>query len=153
MSFPNADNGGGMDACHVFGFGNDLGSTCLPGLTMGLRQTLCHFLDGGTRFFSQLARVPRLSIPDIAAPPRKVLWHLDMVLGEELFPCSQPQSMVLCPSHFFLQHWIRRLFSLPELLRLYQLPLSMDSSLQALSPHQGLPFKDSPPPDLFVSIF
>jgi hypothetical protein len=29
----------------------------------------------------------------------------------------------------------------------------MDSSLRALSQHQGLPFKDSPPPDLFVSIF
>ncbi len=154
MSFPDADNGGAMDACHVFGFGNDLGSTCLPGLTMGLLQTLRHFLDEGTKgFFPELARVPCSSVLDVAEPPRKVLWHLDVVLGEGLFPCSQPQSVVLCPSHFFPQHWIRCPLSLPELLQLYQLPLSMDSSLQALSPHQGLPFKDSPPPDLFVSIF
>jgi hypothetical protein len=70
VSFPDADNGGAMDACHVFGFGDDLGLTCLPGLTMGLLQTLHHFLDGGTKgFFPELARVPRLSILDVTAPP------------------------------------------------------------------------------------
>jgi hypothetical protein len=85
VSFPDADNGGATDACLVFGFGNDLGSTCLPGLTMGLLQTLRHFLEGGTKgFFSEFAQVPCLSVPDITAPPRKVLWHLDVVLGEGL---------------------------------------------------------------------
>jgi hypothetical protein len=154
VSFPDADNGGATDVCHVFGFGDDLGSTCLPGSTMGLLQTLRHFLDEGTKgFFPESARVPRSSIPDVAAPPQKVLWHLDAVLGEGLFPCSRPQSVVSCPSHFFPWHWIRRPLSLPELLWLYQLPLSMDSLLRALSPHQGLPFEDSPHPDLFVSIF
>jgi hypothetical protein len=46
--FLDLDNGGANDACHVFGFGNNLGSSVLPASDQGLTQTLCHFLDGGT---------------------------------------------------------------------------------------------------------
>ncbi len=43
------DNGGATDACHLFGFGLDLGSDVLPSSGRGLPLMLRHFLDGGTK--------------------------------------------------------------------------------------------------------
>ena len=152
--FPDSDNGGATDAYHTIGFGADLCSSILPSSSMGLPRTLRHFLDGGaTGSFPDSVRVVRSSVPVVLDPPRKVLWHSDTVLGEGLFPCSRPRSLVLCPSHFFPRHWIRRMLTLPELFRLYQLPLELDTGLRTLSPDTWLPFEDSPPPDLYVSIF
>jgi hypothetical protein len=152
--FPDSDNGGATDACHTIGFGADLCSSILPSSSMGLPRTLRHFLEGGaTGSFPDSVRVVRSSVPVVFDPPRKVLWHSDTVLGEGLFPCSRPRSLVLCPSHFIPRHWIRRMLTLPELFRLYQLPLELDTGLRTLSPDTWLPFKDSPPPDLYVSIF
>ena len=45
------------------------------------------------------------------------------------------------------------MFTLPDLFHLYQLPLELDMGLRILSPDTWLPFEDSPPPDLNVSIF
>ena len=45
------------------------------------------------------------------------------------------------------------MLTLPELLHLYQLRLELDMVLRVLSPDTWLPFEDSPPPDLYVSIF
>ena len=45
------------------------------------------------------------------------------------------------------------MLTLPELFCLYQLPLELDTGLHILSPDTWLPFEDSPPPDLYVSIF
>ena len=45
------------------------------------------------------------------------------------------------------------MLTLPELFCLYQLPLELDTGLQIFSPDTWLPFEDSPPPDLYVSIF
>jgi len=152
--FRDSDNGGATDACHTIGFGADLGSGILPSSSMGLPRTLRHFLDGGaTGAFPDSVRVVRSSVPVVIDPPRKVLWHSDTVLGKGLFLCSRPRSFVLCPSHFFPWHWIRHMLTLPELFRLYQLPLELDTWLRTLSPDTWLPFEDSPPPDLNVSIF
>jgi hypothetical protein len=146
--------GGAADAHYMFGFSEDLGSNVLPNLVMGLPRTLCHFMDGGTSgFFPPKSRVLRSTVPLLADPPRKVLRHLDVVLGEGLFPSSRPLSEVFFPSHFFPRHWVRHPLSLVEMLRLHQLPLSMDPLLRDLSPANGLPFADSPSPDLFVSLF
>ncbi len=103
--FPDSDNGGATDACHTIGFGVDLCSGILPSSSMGLPRTLRHFLDGGaTGSFPDSVRVVRSSVPVVINPPHKVLWHSDMLLGEGLFPCSWPRSLVLCPSHFFPRH-------------------------------------------------
>ncbi len=154
VSFPDAQNGGATDACHVIGFCGDLCLDILTTSSKGLPLTLHHFLDRGAKgSFPEMSRVPRLAIPVVADPPRTVLWHLDAVLGEGLFPCTCPRSLVYCPSHFFLQQWIRRALTLPKLLCLYQLPLSMDPLLRDLNPGWGLPFEDTPAPDLFVLIF
>ncbi len=104
ISFLDSGNGGAMDACYMVGFGGDLVSDVLPGSMMGLPWTLRYFLGGGTiGFFPLKTRVPCLSIPTSEAPPQKVLWHLNAVLGKGLFLSSPPMSEVYCPSHFFLQ--------------------------------------------------
>ena len=154
VSFLDSENGGATGACHVLGFGRDLGSDGLPPALTGLPLTLRHFLDGGAKgAFPQTSRVPRSSVSVVDDPPRSVLWHLDTVRGEGLFPCTRPRSLVYCPSHFFPGQWIRRSLTLPELLRLYRLPLTLDPLLRDLDPERGLPFEDAPAPDVFVSIF
>jgi hypothetical protein len=107
ISFLDAENRGPTNACHVIGFGGDL---CLDILSMslkGLPLTLHHFLDGATKCsFPETSQVPHLAVLVVADPPRTVLWHLDAVLGEGLFPCTCPWSLVYCPSHFFPRQWI-----------------------------------------------
>ena len=152
--FLDSDNGGATDACHVFGFGDDLGSSILPVSDRGLARTVRHFLDGGTegRFLAS-QRVLKSTIPESLSPPRRVLWHDDVVMSVGLFPYLSPGSRVYCPSHFFPTSWIAHPLSTIELLRLYQLPLSFDGFLGGLDPAEGLPFEDAPAPDLFTSIF
>ena len=152
--FFDSDNGGATDACHVFGFGDNLGSNTLPVSDRGLARTVRHFLDGGTEGrFLDSQRVLKSTIPESPSPPRRVLWHNDVVMSAGLFPCLSPGSRVYCPLHFFPTSWIARPLSTIELLRLYQLPLSFDGFLGGLDPAGGLPFEDSPAPDLFTSIF
>ena len=154
VSLLDSDYGRATDACHVIGFGRDLASDGVPTVSKSLPLTLRHFLDGGAKgVFLRTSRVPRLTVPVIDDPPRSVLWHLDTVRGEGLFPCTRPRSLVYCPSHFFPGQWLRRLLTLQELLRLYRLPLSLDPLLRDLDPERGLPFEDAPAPDVFVSIF
>ena len=89
--FPDSDNGGATDSCHMIGFGADSCLGILPSSSMGLPRTFRHFLDGGaTGSFPDAVRVVRSSVPVVIDPPRKVLWHSDTVLGEGLFPCSRP---------------------------------------------------------------
>ena len=155
VSFLDSENGGATDACHVLGFGRDLGSDGLPTASKGLSLTLRHFLDGGAKgaLFPKTSWVQRSSVSVVDDPPRSVLWHLDTVRGEGLFPCTRPRSLVYCPSHFFPGQWIRHLLTLPELLWLYQLLLTLDPLLRKLNPERGLPFEDAPAPDVFVLIF
>ncbi len=154
ISFLDAEIGGATDACFVIKFGADLGSSTLPRPVAGLPRTLRHFVNGGTPgSFPPDSRVLQSSLPLLDNPPCKVLWHMDAVCGEGLFPRSRPLSLVYCPSHFFPWHWIRRPLALSELLWLHQLPLALDLLFWDLTPSGILPFKDSPPPDLFVSIF
>ena len=142
VSFLDSENSGANDACYVLGFGGDLGSDILPMDLKGLPLTLCHFLYGGAKgAFPKTSRVHRSSVLMVDDPTRSVLWHLDAVLGEGLFPCTRPRSLVYCPSHFFPGQWVRRMLTLPELLRLYRLPLSLDPLLlRDLDPERHLPF-------------
>ena len=152
--FLDTDNGRATDACHVFGFGHDLCLSILPASDRGLARTLRYFLDGGTegRFLNSQT-VLKSTIPELLDPPCKVLWHDDVVLAAGLFPCLMPGARVYCPLHFFPTKWIERPLSTIKLLRLYQLPLSLDAWLGGLEPAKGLPFEDLPAPDLFTSIF
>ena len=152
--FLDSENGGAANACHVLGFRQDLASEGVPKVSKGLPLTLRHFLDGGAKgAFLRTSRVPRSSVSVVDNPPRSVLWHLDTVRGEGLFPCTRPRLLVYCPSHFFPGQWIWRSLTLQELLRLYRLPLTLDLLLRDLDPERGVPFEDTPALDVFVSIF
>ncbi len=99
--FLDLDNGGATDACHVFGFGNNLGLSILPASDQGLTQTLRHFMDGGMEGrFLDSHRVLKTSIPELVDPPRRVLWHEDVVLAVGLFSCLLPGACIYCPLHF-----------------------------------------------------
>jgi len=74
VSFLDSENGGATDACHVLGFGRDLGSDVLPMASKDLPLTLPHFLDGGAKgAFPKTSRVPRSSVSVVDNPPRSVL--------------------------------------------------------------------------------
>jgi hypothetical protein len=96
--------------------------------------------------------VPQVVLPAVEKPPRRVLWHANVLQGKGLFPCGRPRSNVYCPLYFFPRKWVVWPLPLVETLQLYQLPLSMDPLMQALEPDKGLPFEDSPAPDLFPSV-
>jgi len=152
--FLDSNNGGATDACHVFGFGHDLGLSILPVSDHGLARTVRHFLDGGMKgWFLDFQKVLKSTIPKSLSPPRIVLWHEDMVMSAGLFSSLLPGSRDYCPSHFPPKSWIARLLLTIKLLRLYQLPLSFDGVLGGLDPAKGLSFEDLPAPDLFTSIF
>jgi hypothetical protein len=103
-------------------------------------------------FFPETSWVACSSIPEVNGPPRKVLWHKDVVLGTSLFPCSRLISLVYCPSHFFPHHWECRSLSSTERLRLHQLPLAMNMALWELSlTHSCLLRIPLPPICLFPS--
>jgi hypothetical protein len=143
-----------MDAFHLFGFSPrlclDTILTSLGGLPLALR----HFLDGGTKgYIPPSALVAQSLVPALDNPPQWFLWHLDIVQSEGLFPCRRPRSLVYCPLYCFPNKWVAWPLALPELLQLYQLPLLMDAVLRALEPDKGLPFEDSPAPNLFASVF
>jgi hypothetical protein len=89
----------------------------------------------------------------LVKPPHWVLWHADVVHGKGLFPCARPCSFVYCSLYFSPGHWVIQPLSLAELLQLYQLPHLTDLVLKGVEPDKGLPFADSPAPNLFASIF
>ena len=145
--------GGATDAQHLFGFGRDIGSPCLPVVKMGLHRTLHQVLDGGVegRFPTALKSL----IPQLERPVRAVLWHNGVLRPEGLFPCRSLANTitVYCPSYRFRDRWTVRKLTLQETLRLFQTPLGMDPLLAGLNPGHRLPFADQPSPDLFTSFF
>jgi hypothetical protein len=59
----DAEAGGATDAQHLFGFGSDIGSPCLPVVEVGLHRTLRHVLDGGVE--GHFPTVLKASIPQL----------------------------------------------------------------------------------------
>jgi hypothetical protein len=152
--FLDSDNGGATDACHLFGFGPGLCSDTIPTSLGRLPLELRHFLNGSTKgYIPPSTLVARSLVPALNNPPRQILWHLDVVRSKGLFPCGCLHLLAYYPLYFFSNKRVAQPLALPELLRLYQLPLSMDVVLRALKPDKGLPFEDSPAPDLFASVF
>ena len=149
----DAEAGGATDAQHLFGFGSDIGSPCLPVVEVGLHQTLRHVLDGGVE--GRFPTVLKASIPQLERPARALLWHNGVLRPEGLFTCRSIANTitVYCPSHRLMDRWTVRAITLQETLRLFQMPLGMDPLLAGLNPGHQLPFVDQPSPDLFTSFF
>ena len=69
-----------------------------------------------------------------------------------LFPCSLPRSPVYCSSYRLPGRWVVRALSTVELLRLHQIPLTMDPFLVSLDPSRPLPFEDLASAGIYTSI-
>jgi hypothetical protein len=102
---------------------------------------LTHVLDGGTE--GHFPSVLKSSLPVLVNLARAVLLHEDVVRPEGLLPSQSPDMQIYAPSYKLRNCWVLRTLTLPEGLRLHQLPLYMDPLLSSLSPHGLLPFKDS----------
>ena len=83
------------------------------------------------------------------------MWHNDALLPQGLFSCQYPQARVYCKSAFHPGSFAKRSLTTEELLRLYQLPLDMDKSIVEIVVRwkNGVPFEDTPPPEMYASIF
>jgi len=86
-------------------------------------------LDGGTELPAGQtdAFLPRSSVTTLEDPPRSVLWDGAILRPDGLLPCQNPNVMTYCPEYYSPHSWVVRALSLSELLRIYQLPLAMDS--------------------------
>ena len=82
----DAEAGGATDAQHLFGFGSDIGSPCLPVVEVGLHRTLRHVLDGGVE--GCFPTVLKAAIPQLERPARAVLWHNGATHGAPRKLCS-----------------------------------------------------------------
>jgi hypothetical protein len=73
-------------------------------------------VTGGTegRFLNSQT-VLKSTIPELLDPPRKVLWHDNVVLAAGLFPCLMLCAWVYSPLHFFPTKWIACPLSTVEL--------------------------------------
>lgn len=98
----------------------------------------------------------------VDSPKRVVLWDGDVVWPEGLFPTQNPHAKVYCPAHHLLRSWVVQSLTLIEVLRVYQLPASMDEVFEHMSgarftscwgDHQWiLPFKNALSPSILASI-
>jgi hypothetical protein len=153
VDFWDRNCGGATDAIHTVGFGTRLRSAVLPVPELGLALCLClrHFIDGGTAIESPRT-VLWTSVPTLDSLAQ-VRWHDNILLPGGLFPCQHPRALIYCAG-YRLHHTklVIRALTSHEMLRLYQLPLSMDSSLACLHPDSPLPYEDSAPPGLFTSV-
>ena len=170
--FADRDCGGATDAVHRFGFGRDVDSPTLPSPEVGLPLCVKHFLDGGTDLLADRtgSLVPRASVTTLEDSRRSVLWNGAILRPEGLLPCNNPNAMTYCPVYYSPKSWVVRALTHSELLRIYQLPRSMDPLFadyldlssgtvgRALAQNQTsgrgvlLPFENSPSSAILTSI-
>ncbi len=151
INFWDRDCGRATDAIHTLGFGTGLRSDVLPlpepGLALGLR----HFIDGGLEVGNSWTVL--LALAPIMDLSTQVRWHENILLSCGLFPRQRPWALVYCPCYRLPPgKLVVRPLTLHKMLRLYQLPLSMDALLAELDPDLPLPYEDLAPLGLFTSI-
>ena len=175
----DAKFGGATDASFVFGFGNQLHGLSVPSEVPHVGYVLRHYLDGGTKGWFDRCRSEDL--PVLPDDTEHVIWgdsqlpithrvkfgqnpngdrdHLSagiagpFIRQEGLFPCNNPLVSVACPCYFAKGKLSLRSLTVPELLRLYQLPLDMDGFFQQFKMSSALPFEQAASPVIYTSIF
>jgi hypothetical protein len=151
VNFWDRDCGGATDAIHTLGFGTGLRLELFPlpepGLALGLR----HFIDGDSEVGN--SRTVLLASVPVMYLSAQVRWHENILLSCGLVPHQRPRALVYCPCYRLppgkLVVWP---LTVHEMLRLYQLLLSMDALLAELDPDLPLPYEDSAPLGLFTSV-
>ena len=171
--------GGATDASFVFGFGNQLHGSSIPVEVPHAPYVLRHYLDGGARGWYD--RCSSLDLPTLEDEVNHVIWgdpqlasqrrvrngpnpggddehfvadHAGAFIRQEgLFPRNNPLVRVACPSYFVKRKLSLRPLTMPEVLRLHQLPLDMDSWFRdGFKISDVLPFEDCASPVIYTSI-
>jgi hypothetical protein len=151
VDFWDRNCGGATDAIHTVGFGTRLHLGVLPVPEPGLALCLRHFIDGGTALDFPRT-VLQMPVPTLNSFTQ-VQWHDNILLSGGLFPCQHPRALVYCPCYRLPpEKLVIRALPSHEMLRLYQLPRSMDALLAVLHPNSPLPYEDLAPPGLFTSV-
>ena len=128
VDFVDNKCGGATDVVHWFRFGSSLGSKIIPPPEPGLPLCICHFIDGGVDLLLVRNRHVPLSTYQLGEnPKRSVLWDGNVLRPEGLLPCSNPNATIYCLAYETPRSWVVCALTLLELLRIYQLPLSMNS--------------------------
>ena len=173
----DASFGGATDASFVFAFGKQLNGHVIPSEPSDVTRVLRHYLDGGTSGWFDRVRLQDL--PSLDDDSSRIIWgdsdlpihrrgkqgsgenadkfHWDkagkFIRQEGLFPCHNPRVQIACPSYFNKGMLVVRSMALSELLRLYQLPLSMDEHFQMIDVWSSLlPFEQAASSVVFTSI-
>ncbi len=107
-----------------------------------------------TKYITQNSR--SFNILDTLVPPRIPCawpWQENILLSCGLFPHQRPWALVYCPCYRLpTDKFDIRALTSHEMLRLYQLLLSMDALLADLHLASPLSYEDSAPPGLFTSV-
>ena len=179
VTLRDAKFGGATDASFVFGFGNQLHGRSVPSEVPHVGYVLRHYLDGGAKGWFDRCRSEDL--PVLPDDTEHVVWGNSQLIvmrrvkfgpnpdgdsdhftagtagrfirPEGLFPCADPLVSVACPCYFAKGKLSMRSLTVPELLRLYQLPLHMDDFFQQFRMSSALPFEQAASPVIYTSIF
>ena len=121
----HSDFGGATNAAHLILYkGLDLHGFEAP---PAMPRTLSHLLDAATR-----GRFMAIERPcDLGRPVARTPITVDGMLRREgLFDVHCPHQEVACPSVFSPTKWIVRKLTCHELLRVFDIPLSMDAAFR-----------------------
>jgi hypothetical protein len=118
---------------------------------MGLPCTVRHVLNGGVE--GKYTTVLMSALPQVVNPPRAVLLHKGVVMLEGLFPSCFLGARIYAPSYKMASRWVVHGLTLGEHLGLHQMPLDIDPLVAYWNTCKQLPFKDSPPLEVYTSVF
>ena len=121
----HADVGGTTNASHLILYkGVTLAGFQAP---PAMPRTLSHLLDSATQ-----GRFPSIPKPcPLGRPLARTPILVDSLLRREgLFDVHHPNYHIACPSVFATTKWVSRQLSFKEMLRTFDIPLSMDASFK-----------------------
>ena len=122
--------GGATDVKFLFGLGSGPGFGVLPSHENTIERSLRHFLEGGTKIL-QGSSVVDMDEHTLSDPPQRVIWLPDRVFvrQEGLLLSQKLHVLVVCPSYFQPKGLVLWPLAVTKVLRLYQIPLHMDTDL------------------------
>lgn len=152
VSFSDDVCGGPLDAKFLFGFGRHLGGKRCPAPLPTVARCVRDYVDGGVDGWE-----PRIPLDSVEQREDSVRHALRGTEGtyriEGLLPTFNPAARFLCPTYYSKTELVVRRLSPGEILRMYQLPSSMDTHFGAgLNVTKRMPFEDSPSPVIYASI-
>ena len=120
----HSEFGGASNASHLLAYSSGVPNSIFrPGLMVP--RTLKQLLDSTVKgAFTEIPPPP--AIPN---PARRPILVEGRVMREGLYDVARPRATVACPSVFSTTKWVARQLTTREILRVFDLPVSMDRFL------------------------